>query len=519
MLSSLALAAVLVLPVVGALVLRLAHAIALRRAPQLLARFGLVSGLLAALTVAGAWVWSQSGAQTVVGDWSAISFMAVPLAISPASGTMAVVIAYAVVRLSAALDPARGDPTPSVSSALMFAGLVLAMTGTTLPTLLLGIGAMDTAAVWLATRREGGQRAMQSYLTQCVGLLLAGLAYALTSANAQSFRLSGAPALSDGSPLIAAILGAAACLHANCFPFDVGRQTRQTDQLHVGMLGALAILQHAQMVPGWTIALAVFSALIWSLRALKFGNRARQASCVSHAAGYLALVSAVAGVPAAGAAGWLLGSELLGTVTLTRLIGCLGLVGIPLLAGFTGLAGAATALAARGVDGLAVTALLAGAQAVFVFAVLRYLLRFGSLVDLIAATRQSLTQRGELLPLLPVVAHLVLFGVLPALSGRAPLPALFAQHGAVGWLTLLFALAVGALLWRAARNLRDNTVDRLIAISDGLSALGKPVFSALDRLSVLLGTVFTIFESDGALLWGFLITLVALLISQPGSAP
>jgi hypothetical protein len=289
-------------------------------------------------------------------------------------------------------------------------------------------------------------------------------------------------------------------------------------------------------MPDWFFGLAFAGAVITMAIAV-LDDAAPSLPALGTAALYVAGTSAAlgsAGIVAAATCAWLLGITLIGSPVaerpillsrasrVARIVGGLCLVGMPLTVGFVGSSGLATYFATRGWAG---TLLLIGLT-----------LSLGGLVYLVSRHVLSPAHRpddGQAIPLeleldtararetvgwLAAVIAVFAFGIAPGLLDAGSFVDTFGRNGLSGWLTWIAALALGVVLWRThgrwseyARAVRRPTTAAL-----SLNWLYGLLGGAAGRLGSPLARVFTLLESDGALLWAMIIALLLLLIARPG---
>ncbi len=512
--------ALFLLPFVAALLLRLSR----ERLSQALPAVGMGA---AALGLLGAWLWRTAGVDAVVANWSIASFFGTALAIAAPAGGATAVIALAAGQMLASADADDPAYTQAFSHALMTAAAALALLASTMPTLLIGIGLLDASAMWMAARRMDSRRAVGAYAPQVFGLLAAMLALSLTAALTHSFMLAGIAGSS--SALATTVLSVAVCAHAGVLPLSGSNDAPEPEQMMAGVIGAVAIAQNAPTLDTWAVVLLVFATIVWALRAIATRDAQQQTVSIQLAAAGLSIaagvsVGSVQNAAALGGAAWLLGSRLLGAESPLRLFGALSLAGVPPLAGFAAQSGIAAATALSSFS-LAIVVLLAFAQALLMFALLSHVLRVRPLFKGGESWSSLLRAPLRHLPALVVVLHLTLLGLAPALSGTQP-P--FAAMGAWGWASLAVSIALALALARASASARLSGIDTgmdvpqaaaevLRRIQPASHAAAGLMLGAIERIRTSFRLVFTMLESDGALLWACLFTLIAVLIGRSGT--
>ena len=521
MLVILALFALFVLPFAAALLLRLSR----ERMSQALPAVGMGA---AALGLLGAWLWRTVGVDTVVANWSIASFFGTALAIAAPAGGATAVIALAAGQMLASADADDSAYTQAFSTALMVAAAALALLASTMPTLLVGIGLLDASAMWMAARRMDSRRAVGAYAPQVFGLLAAMLALSLTTALTHSFMLAGIA--NSSSALSTTVLSVAVCAHAGVLPFSGSNDAPEPEQALASVIGAVAIAQHAPTLDTWAVVLLVFATIVWALRAIASRNAQQQVVCIQLAAAGMAVAASVSFgtvqiTAALGGAAWLLGSRLLRSESPLRLFGALSLAGLPPLAGFAAQSGIVAAVTALTSFSIAIVILLVFAQALLMFALFTHLLRIRPLFKSGESWRYLLQAPLRHLPALVAVLHLALLGLAPALSGtQSP----FAAMGLWGWASLAISVALALALARASAGTRlsgiDTDMDVPQAAAEVLSriqavsqAVGGLLLGAVERIRTAFRLVFMMLESDGALLWACLFTLIAVLIGRSGT--
>lgn len=521
MLVIVALFALFILPFVAALLLRISR----QRVAQALPAVGMGT---AALGLLGAWLWRSVGVDTLVANWSIASFFGTALAIAAPAGGATAVIALAAGQMLASSDADDSSYTQAFSYALMVAAAALALLASTMPTLLIGIGVLDASAMWMAARRMDSRRAVGAYAPQVFGLLAAMLAFTLTAASTQSFMLTGIAASS--SALSTTVLSLAVCAHAGVLPFSGSNEAPQPEQMMASVIGAIAIAQHAPTLDTWAVVLLVFATIVWALRAIATRDADKQVIAIQLAAAGMAIAASVSfgsvqNAAALGGAAWLLGSRLLRSESPLRLFGAFSLAGLPPLAGFAAQSGIVAAVSGLSTFGSAIVILLIFAQALLMFALLTHVLRVRPPFRDGESWAHVLRAPLWHLPALVAVLHLILLGLAPALSGTQP-P--FAAMGVWSWAALFISIALALGLLRASAGTRlagsDSNTDVTLAAAEVLNriqtvsnAVAGLLLGAIERIRTAFRLVFTMLESDGALLWACLFTLIAVLIGRSGT--
>ena len=92
------------------------------------------------------------------------------------------------------------------------------------------------------------------------------------------------------------------------------------------------------------------------------------------------------------------------------------------------------------------------------------------------------------------------------------------RNGLLGWLAWLLSLVGAAALWRFRPLWRRIVALPRATLASALSFdwLSELAYGAVARLQAPLPRVFSVLESDGALVWAMIIVLLLVLISRPG---
>lgn len=487
----------------------------------------------------------QADWETVVGNWSPVSFTGLPLAVAGFTPSAGIIIAWTTLYFLRSLQsPNTAHLESSLAApAFLVASLALVAFANNLVTLLVGLGLTDLLTVYCALRQQDKER------NALIGLMLNGLSIALmTLVTAVHISAGNSPHL----PLVrldasaATTLALAIALRLNFAPFRASSDVWGDLRTATGAVGGLLALTRLPTLgitrlPEWFYGLALASALLTLLIALlRAEDRADAlAPSVATAGAYLAGASAVLATPGATAAAtiaWLVGAALISQLQFTdsplwakrvrramRAVGALCLIGAPLTAGFVGQAGVVATWTERGAGGWPFALAWNVVFALMIYALLRLVvssageeaqkMRFNA-----HPLRPSVWGAREAIGGLTALAPILTFGIAPALLTAGSLTDALARNGAAGWVSWGFAIVAGTLLWRLEPRWRPaihSISDRAI----GALELGW-CYSLLDgavaRLRHPFGQVFALLESDGMLLWAIVAVLLTVLIARPG---
>ena len=508
------------------------------------AAIGAGIALLCAWLLRGQPAW-----EATIGDWAPVSFTGLPLALMGFVPTTAVLIAWATIHFlnSLTLPDADRSQGGSGASALLIASLTIVALGNNLITLLVGLGLTDLLSAYLALRRQAGERnALIGLTLNGISIALLTLVIAIHAAQGNSLHLPTTRLSSSVTPTLALAIA----LRLGFAPFRASANVWGDAPTTASAVGGLLLLIRLPalgiaQLPAWFYGLALVSALLTlAIAALQAEEDAAvRISSISTAGVYLAVLGATladAGVTAAAVVAWLIGSRLIGQTSAPgaepapvergrlaiRLVGALGLVGLPLTVGFIGQAGAMDTWVGRGPAGW-----------LLIFA---WMASLALLSHLILHTIFDATRRGQPAHVVPgpaawpgqfalrrvvgwlaAAAPIVIFGVAPHLLGAGTLIEAAGRNGIIGWLGWAIAIALGALLWQLSPRWRPATQrirDYAIAVLD-LGWLHSLLAGATARLRQPFGGVFTLLESDGALLWAVIVALLVALVSGAGRPP
>ncbi len=511
MFASLALFGILGLPILSGVAVRALTRVAKFR-PNLSWLTGGTVLLGALIALASAWAWwglNPDVGDAVVGGWTRVSFTGTPLTVGFGAGACSVVIALAAARVTHLLDPNSSALVKAISShGLFVVGAALAVLGGTSPTLLIGLGCMDIAGVWHAVRRRSSPVAIRVFGTQAIGVLLAGLVLMLRNSSDNSFRL--ATSTSQTADLLTLLISSAIVLHANLLPFGVTSEATSNMQTSAGLVGAMALMAHAGGTTIWVPALAAVTCVFWSVRALGSVDAPDREARICEASAAFAIAFG-SYAPAAATSGWLLGTALLLTSGIARIVGVYALLALPGSPVFIAFASAPPA-AAENMLSMAMSVLHTGCHAVLLFALLRHVFGAGNFSTLRSTFPNS--RRLKEWPAFGLAAtHVFTLGIAPQFFGGPSLTESIAQAGASTWIAISFGTLLGAALWR----LGSNSLSEPLAQADTLLMRAgmsfHPIYSALDRLRRSGGALLSLLESDGALLLAFLALVLVVLIS------
>ncbi len=507
-------------------------------------RLPVIAGAGAAL-IAAWMLLGQADWETVVGNWSPVSFTGLPLAMAGFAPSAGIIIAWTTLYFLHSLQPPNAAHSEShrAAPALLVASLALVAFANNLVTLLVGLGLTDLLTAYWALRRQDNER------NALIGLMLSGLSVALlTLVAAVHISAGNSPHL----PLVrldasaATTLALAIALRLNFAPFRTSSDVWGDLRTTAGAVGGLLVLTRLPTLgiarlPEWFYGLALASALLTLLIALlRAEDRANAlAPAVATASAYLAGASAILATPGATAAAtiaWLVGAALLGQPQFTdaplsarraryalRIAGALCLVGLPLTVGFVGQAGAVATWTEHSAGGwpfaLAWSVVLAAMTYVLLKLVLSSADEQAQPVRSIAhPLRPSMWIAREAIGGLTALAPILIFGIAPALLTAGSLADALARNSAAGWASWSIAIIAGALLWRLEPRWRP-AVRSISNRAIGALELGW-CYSLLDgavaRLRQPFGQVFALLESDGMLLWAIIAVLLAVLIARPG---
>ena len=514
-------------PIIGILVsILLSYSLSASRPAPLQAWAWLPITVGAAIALIAAWLLRGQAFEDVIANWSPVSFTGVPLVLASAPVPMLVLVAWLTVYLIEGLALPEHDVFDShpSASALLIPALAVVVFANNLITLLVGLGLVDLFSAYLALRRQTGERQALSALAlnslSSAGVLIT-VAVQYASGDSLSLPLAQLPAVL--TPVIAVAL----VLRLRLIPVRAMLMSLSDLSNVASVVAGLIVLTRLPtfglaQLPPWFFALAAVCALLALLVSILRGegNDNRSAAVIGGSL-YLAIGSAVVGEPvvtAAAASAWLLGCAVVTFVTftsqartnpvllVTRTIGAACLLGVPATVGFIGQAGVIAASVK--LPGFGAIALLVR---VIALALLGYVLAREVLEP--DATNIS-SRTGSRMLLGVVVAALTIIGMGLMLGiGDA-----VTRNGLLGWLAWLLSLVGAAALWRFRPLWRRIVALPRATLASALSFdwLSELAYGAVARLQAPLPRVFSVLESDGALVWAMIIVLLLVLISRPG---
>jgi hypothetical protein len=509
--ASLALFGIVALPILCGVAVRGMSRIAELR-PNLAWLAGATALLGALIGLASAWAWwglNPDFGDAVVGGWTRVSFTGTPLTVGFGAAACSVVIALTAARATHLLDPNSSALVQAISShGLFVVGAALAVLGDTSPTLLIGLGCMDIAGVWYGVRSSSRRVAVRVFGTQVIAVFLAGFLLMLQNSSDNAYRLA-TPA-SQTANLLTLLISIAIILHANLLPLGVASEATSSLQTSAGFIGAMTLFSHTGPAAVWVPALAAVTCIFWSVRALGAVDAQGRAARISMASAAF-FVAFGSYSPAAAASGWLLGTALLFTSGVARIVGAYALLALPATPAFIALTAAPPATTDNPLF-LAMAALHAGCHAVFLFALLRHILGAGDLSTLRSAFANS--RHPKEWPAIGLaVLHLSALGIAPQLFGGPSLVDSIARTGASTWIAVGVGTLLGTALWRLGSEALSAPLAQADMLLVRVGASFHPIYSALDRLRRGGGMLLSLLDSDGALLLAFLALVLVVLIS------
>lgn len=500
----------------------------------------------AGVALTAAWLLrGQPAWEAIVGNWSPVSFTGLPLTVASFAPCAGILIAWVTFYFLSSLKPpntALSERHPT-ASALIISSLSLVAFANNLVTLLVGLGLTDLLTIYLALRHRTGERDALIRLTlNGFSVALLTLVIAMHAAGGNSLHLPLAYLDASTAPALAL----AVALRLNFVPFRTSPSAWGDLRMAAGAVGGLLVLARlpalgVTRLPEWLHALALISALLTLIIAvLQAADRENAlVPAITTASAYLASASAVLatpGVTAAATVAWLVGATLVGQNKagdtllwgrhiqhVSRIAGALCLIGLPLTVGFIGQAGVVATWTARGAGGWLFALAWVVAFALMVYVLLRIVSdssddRAQQIRLVLDRNRAGALIAREALATIAALAPMLIFGVAPTLLTAGSLSDALGRNGVAGWLGWIIAVAAGVLLWRLEPHWRPAIRligDRVIGALDPswfYSLLG----GAVARLRSPFGRVFTLLESDGALLWVIIVALLIVLISRPG---
>ena len=529
----------LTLPTLGALALFTTY-FDTGRNLSMLTRWGISVGVC---LIAFVLAWSLpllANTEILIGNWFPISVTFAPLVIHiTPEGTALAITITAIMAAKAFNQHEQIDPLITIR----YAALGLAALSNNLVTMLIGIGLNDAMTILAALRdTKHPERVLPPAIMSAISLTLIFSAILVYSSGNQSLYY----------PLVnlserAAMLALVGCLLRFIpIPFTLGRTMVQSSTIG----GWILLIQFAKLSPiriSNSLLLLYLSCglllLIISTLATKRGNAF---AGLTLGALCLCLPTLLVGQPillTAAAITWLLGTTLIGiqfpsanqltrrklrwSLFFARAWGGLNLLGFPLTAGFIAHTGMWSILINRP-RGLLYLAIWFLAQSLLVLATLR-------LMDFRSFHQNSIhpTNYEFPLPIQRIAAlgailclglPLLVLGIYPQLIEATSLIDNLGQHGLQGWSLWIASIGMGILLWVTEPRWRHLIGERdvswgTLVIRDeiatflSLNWLGTLIQGALRRIAAPFSYFFTIFESDGALIWAVIIVLLAVLIT------
>jgi hypothetical protein len=499
------------------------------------------------ITLLIAWIMRPAQFETVLGDWSPVSFTGTPLIIASNPEGMAIVIAVAAVMTLARLvhnrttQPRQGAPSQALIAALLFGALVLTALAHSLVTLLVGIGLVDLfVAIHGVLHSRSPGRVLRDALFHLTSLAFLIVAAALYDASGNSLYLPLAHIPERLLPFIMAALALRFSLLPLRAASDLQYEGGWTDKASV-IASLLLIARLPQLeapeLRAWFYGLALLTALSTLIIGSLTRNRASLQTSVEAGALAVALTAAVdwqAGIIVVATMAWLLGTTLVSQtasayptaarriVQIARYIGAACLIGAPLTAGFIGRAGVAVLWSGRGLGGAVLIVGFALTQLLLTFCTLRLVLWrevWREVPDAPSADEPpAISGYVAAVVLIMLSLHVVLFGISPSLAGAPSLGEQLGRNGFIGWIVWLFPTLLGFAAWWYEARWVDYIVlarDSLVSLI-GLTWWQYILGGALNRIARPLGSIFVFLESDGALLWAVIVILVVVLVSRPG---
>jgi len=189
-------------------------------------------------------------------------------------------------------------------------------------------------------------------------------------------------------------------------------------------------------------------------------------------------------------------------------------MGIVVIADFVGQSGTMSALASLGALGFISTIVRLVAFALFGYALIHLVTEEDTVNNVPdSAEDEPVPGNRRVLVGANVAALAIIFIGLTVGLGDA-----FARNGFMGWVTLFLILVGAFALWRyEARWLTviERSSSTLVRVAR-LNWLNELVEAAAERIRRPLPRVFTLLESDSALLLAVIIALLVVLVSRPG---
>lgn len=466
--------------------------------------------------LAAVWIVFAAQVRGPILGWSISSWTTTPIAIDSLvnRGGAAALIVYAASLLSTrhvTTDPQARLADLAALGLSMFGALLVCLASTA-SGVLIGGGILALATAWRALQISPAEVALRTLATHSLGVLMSAFMLHINIAQNASGFFTGMLTPGALTPLLTSL---SALLLCGVPPFGPTREPMPRVQLAAGALIAFGILARSPRLETWAIALALIGALIWSMRALTAARPEAVDGFARHAALSLLLVASASGQAWMALMAWIALSTALDAPLPLRMLGLLIGAGLPLTVGFSAWSGAIAFLSAREAVDAALVVLVIGVSIICVFAVLRRLLPGAGLFKAIRKDAAGITAYpGEA----TVLAHAVLFGFVPSLAQAPAISASLSAMGVFGWTHVVLGTALGVTLWQLSERWLDmDAFDDIDTALDRLGIAVEPIRGAFGRLQRAMRTAFALLESDGALLWACLATIVAVLAGQAGA--
>ena len=536
--------ALLALPLVAALLPQL-NAIVLFKKRLSLAPALVVSAQTAVWLAAGvaAILLLPVNIEFTLGSWLPVSVSGAPLILSSHSDALLVVLAVLLVQLQQSAR--RGL---RVIDALVIIAVTLLGFANNLPALIIGVGLVDiAAAIDMGDDPDPAARTRQVVLCGfSILLLLVAVIIHLSAQNSLWFPLLQLGGQSVSLITFAVIIrflalvttpaiGRAQLHHVATFLLAARLFELGTPEVRLMWVAYALILALTKLLVAW---LAEPDGHVQVLRQIATGACALAACSLAFGNPQRIVLAGI---------GWLLGVALLAaglppssetqpapSARLIRLLssiaGTLALISFPFTATFAGSAGLVSWLSAQSAFGTLLAAVWVLALTLMTACCLRFVFQpsvpNSSADDTNPQTQAALP--GALWPTLGLTLSglVLLFAIgVVGTTANAVRPVLGLMMLS-DWLLWLLALVLGGLLWwqeariigRLDRPLftrtGNTTIRSQLAGVIGLNGLGELVADSVLALGRPLSGVFSFLESDGALIWGVIAVLIALLVTR-----
>jgi hypothetical protein len=564
--------ALLALPLGGAALELIAAQI-----PRLRPHTWIVMALATLLALVAGWVLRPVRLEAVLGDWTPVSFTGMPLTLSANPAGLSIVIAAAAAMLLTALPrkddvapvaaavaapaaapdtspaaPPGATPAPvasagiaqgiaplrwqHISAALVFGSLVLTALSDNLIALVVGIGLTDMAVTLHGVLRgRNTSRILRDGLFHGASLTILVVAVTLygVSNNSLYFNLAQLP--DHLLPFITLALAVRFSLVPIRAAGDLHRDLHWANE-GSNVAGLLVLMRLLDLgIPGlraWFYGLILLTAVITLVLGLLSSSRTFLLGSINVGALGLALAAGAtghSGMVAVATIAWLLGVALLSQPAvaeaslarrarqMARILGAACLAGLPLTVGFVGRAGIVASWIGRDTGGVVLALAFTLATLLLVACLLRAVTHPSAPAPADEAT-PAVQRIAGWIALALACAHVLIFGLAPALANAPSLGEQLGGNGLSGWLSWLVALGLGFALWwfEPRWDALLNNWHEPIESTLSLNWLQEIVSGALDRLSLPFGRVFVFLESDGALLWAVIVILIVVLVSRSG---